>query len=803
MFIWFSLGFVGSIFVLYQLPQPPQLSIWWLACAALILPAYYFAYYQAANFFAGIIIGVMTLVVALYFSPKIDESMTYQPVLISGQVVSLVESQAQRRGHTQRFEMRISHWQTQDGKQQQHWRLRGPKIRLSCYFCDWQAQPGQVYRLKASIKPIHGHFNPGGFDYEGWAHQRGLQASGYVRIKDMTPVQVKQAIHFQQLRARLSDYLEGVWGEQDFAQIYNALLYADRQGISAQQWDVMRATGTIHLMAISGLHMALVALMGYGVMRWLWYLPIQRFRTWPIQWFGAAGAMLFATAYGMLAGFTIPTQRAWIMVAVGVLFLLLRRKFQPWPVLMLAAVLVVAWSPSSVLAQGFWLSFLAVGLIFLWLSVHEKQTAQQTREHPWLYGVKQALIIQLILSIGLAPALWYFHQQIPLYSVLANLIAVPFVSFIGLPLLFITLLLSFILAPIFPQGFAYLLSFMDVLWSWLWAWLEFLAALPASEWSLQPINLWQMAVFYIALFAVLLAKQRAWPALIIAFLLLVAPFNTPNQVKGNSFLLTLLDVGQGQALVIETQNYTLVYDTGPAQGDRFDGTHIAIAPYLRQRNVQQIDKLIISHADLDHAGGAPRLVRDWSIGQKLSGEPQRLAQVYRLEGFKQCEAGQQWHWDGVDFEILAPGLFEVRDHNDHSCVLSVSSGEQRLMITGDLGARHERLLTYYYEPERLASEVLVAGHHGSRHSSDPRWLSALQPDLVLFPAGYRNRFAFPHDEVIERVEQQSADWLNTACEGAIQIHFSEQRWTLKRLERQYRPRWFHHSCYQVSSRQEN
>ncbi len=777
MFIWFSLGFVGSIVGLYQLSEWPS-SLWLIP----VLHGWFVAHYAQLNrighFSAGVIIGWIVLSLAVFFNPPLPEKIFAQPIWIEAEIVGLVENRTATSDviAMQRFEVKLQRVYSADQQTYQAWWPQ-PRIRLSCYRCDWQPEAGDVWRMAVRLKPLHGSINPGGFDYEAWTHQQGLKAQGYI-------VQLEQAQRLEQrfslsmLRESLAKRWQALWQDSEFVGLYKALLYADKQEITPEHWEVLRKTGTIHLMAISGLHLVLVALIGFAFGRVVWLLPVKRFETWPMQWFGAAGALVFASGYAMLAGFSIPTQRAWLMVLVGVVFLLLRRKFQPWPVLMLAAFVVVAWQPASVLAQGFWLSFLAVGLIFLWLS------------QPWaqrLSAWQQMLAIQLVLSIGLIPALWWFYQQIPLYSVVANLIAVPFVSFIGLPLLLFTAILHLFS----PSLAAWIMPMMDGLWLGLWTFLVWVASWPQAYWSLYPLAFWQVVLLYIALFSAVLLKGLALrlAALTLLVLILFWP-NTPQRPAPSELWLSVLDVGQGQALVLETAQHVLVYDAGPKWGAKFDAAQIAITPYLRSRGIKHIDMLMISHADQDHAGGAVSLMNDWSIKQALTGQPQRL----NLAKFIACEANQAWWWDGVKFEVLAPGLFKVNDHNDHSCVLRVSIGEQALMISGDLSARHEKQLIQHYPPERLRAQLVIAGHHGSKHSTHQAWLQTLQAELVLFSAGYENRFGFPQSQVIERVEQQGARWLNTACDGAIQIKMTALDWQQMALARQQQRRWFHHQC---------
>jgi competence protein ComEC len=785
MFSAFTVGFVGVIFSFFQLAAWPSVG-YLLLVILVVLASIRLQLSWVTHFGAGIIIGWISLFVFVFFNPQISEHHTEHTLWVEGQVVSLIEERSQGQLPMKRMVFRIASLQSHPDKSQaqyqQAWWLSQPKIRLSCYRCDWQPQVDEVWHLPIRMKLIRGSMNPAGFDYEAWAYQQGLVATGYVRMNEGQPVLIQRKWSYQRLREAFAQALQPMMQQAEFAGIYQALLYADRQAIAAEDWDVMRATGTIHLMAISGLHMALVAMMGFGLGVLVWRLPIQRFEYYPVQWFGAGFAVVLVTLYGFMAGFSIPTQRAWIMVMVGVLFILIRRKLQPWAVLSLAAFLVVLWHPPSVLAQGFWLSFLAVGLIFAWL------------KQPWaqdLAAWQQAIVLQGVLSIGLIPALWWFHQQVPIYGALANLVAVPFVSFLGLPLLFISALVTLIV----PSAGETLAWLNDQLWQALWHFLRWIAHLPASEWGLAPIALWQVVAIYLGLFVAVFANKPLPRLLAVGLMLLVIIWpKHPEQIAPNEFRLTLLDVGQGQALVIETAHHRLVYDTGPRFGERLDGSLLGITPYLKSRGAAEIDLLIVSHADNDHAGGTARLITDWPIKQKWSGEVARLQQVYQVSGFEACDHNQAWSWDGVDFRILSPGLFDVTESNDFSCVLQVRTGQQSLMITGDLHGRFEQRLVEHYGAEALASQLLVAGHHGSRHSTYEDFIAALKPEIVLFSAGYRNRFGLPHHAVIESVEQQGAAWLNTACEGAIQIQVRSQGWQMLNRERRDNQRWFHQSC---------
>lgn len=823
MFIWFAFGWIFATLILFQqafLPSP-VLLVWGLSWGIL---AQSFGWPRLGQALIGLVMGGLALILMERATPPLAYMGPDDQAIITGQIVSLVTEQ-HRFGHRhQRATFAIHKLAHQDPEQVSYtFNLRPRQVQLNCWRCP-QLKPNHTYQLKVKLQPLRGLSNPGVFDYEAWAKQQGLDGRARVIMTqsdwDAPSWSLGRRIGIHDYRNELAKRMRHTWRDSPFAGIYSGLLLADRAAITDQQWQVMRKTGTIHLMAISGLHLALVAAIGYSLGAMIWWFVVgvlHRWTTWPRVWVAVPISILCATAYAILAGFTLPTQRAWLMVLVLVVFLLRRRQRQPWPILFLAAWLIVLWQPASVLAPGFWLSFLAVAMIFLWLGVAPKH--HRFEQHPLARGIYQAWSIQWLISLGLIPGLWWFYQAFPTYSVLANLIAVPFVSFIGLPLVLITSLLTQLSYSLgWSTGMmdwviAGLIHLADRLWSLLWWVLTEIAAWPNSEVALTAPQLWQVLVIYGTIFLWAAGHHQAWwwqkrkwisfGALILVmassyfdFLAIQKEHHAllPGQAR-----LTILDVGQGQAVIIETLNHRLIYDAGPRFGQATDAGERILQPFLKQRPQKTSQGLIISHADADHAGGLVSLREQHKFELRLSGEPDRLSTQYAQSDFSPCRQGQTWQWDNVVFELLAPGIFPVLDHNDASCVLSVRAGDDHLLLTGDLGQFHERALVRYYGKERLAARILLAGHHGSRHSSDPSFLSSVSPEWLVISAGYRNRFGMPHAEVIERVNQSTqAQILSTACSGAITFDLNRPGFQQPIVWRETFKRWFHISCDTVN-----
>jgi len=453
--------------------------------------------------------------------------------------------------------------------------------------------------------------------------------------------------------------------------------------------------------------------------------------------------------------------------------------------------LVVLWDSRAVLSLGFWLSFLAVGLIFAMLQQPVVKRSSKWGKLVW---------IQLILTLGLAPYLiWAFHT-LPSYSFISNLFAVPFVSLVGLPLLFFVSLLTMISVELAQS----VMPVVDSVWQWFWMALAWVALLNFASLTLGSLGGWSLIAIYIGLFSALLSQSKRLIGFSVLFIVLVIGMdylNKPALQKEQAFV-NLLDVGQGQALVIQTQNNVLVYDTGAKWGDKMDGAKLAILPFLRAHQNSQIDSLMVSHSDIDHAGGLTRLLENIAVNKITSGQPavlnQQLAAANINRSIQACKAGDSWVWDGVLFEVFSPGLptfdRQFTSDNDRSCVLKVTAGQQSVLIPGDLSAKAEQALIGAYG-SKLQSTILIAGHHGSRYSSSQAWLKTVKPDVVLFTAGYQNRYGFPNADTLARLPQ-SAAWFNTACSGGIGYLLGVESFSGKPSyeARKSQQKWYHHRC---------
>lgn len=518
---------------------------------------------------------------------------------------------------------------------------------------------------------------------------------------------------------------------------------------------------------ISGSHISLVAAGLFWLTRRLW-------RRWgglrytPHQVAASAG-WLAALAYSLLAGFSLPVQRAFVMLTVAMAGLILQRQVSSCHILLLALGAVLLLDPPAVLAVGFWLSFVAVALL-LYVS-----SGRVGPGHWW----HQAMLAQWATALGLAPLLILFFQQVSLIAPLANWLAVPVIGLLLVPLSLLALLISFVSWSLGQWLFAVIDFILQV----AYALLQRIAEWPLASISLPEPNSWALLL---ALLAVLLwLAPKGLPGRYLAGLLLLpmlAPSN--NRPATGEFRLTLLDVGQGLATVLQTAHHVLVFDTGARFSEQSDMGEAVLLPYLRQQNLQTLDKLIVSHGDNDHSGGAASLLQQMPVTEIVSS----VGEFAERERGGYCRAGQSWEWDGVAFFILAPGDEAQFSENDNSCVLRVSAANMSVLLTGDIEQAAERWLVARYAGQ-LASQVLIAPHHGSKTSSSSDFLRQVDPELILIPAGHRNRFGFPHPTVLQRYHQLAIAHFSSADSGAITLESALGTQQIHRERLQRRRYW--------------
>jgi len=672
-----------------------------------------------------------------YFNQVLPLGLQGKELLIEGEVIGLPDVNTRRV----RFDFKVN---ASDER-------LPTKLRLSWYYPKHKISPGQQWRFYVKLKRPHGMLNPGGFDYEKWLYAQRIGATGYIRQTNKAELLALPTSWFTVSLWR-QNYLT-LLSQQTISRagmaLIKALTLGDKSAISLQQWSVLSKTGTNHLMAISGLHIGLLA----GIVYWLVFKIWLQFPSvhYSAHQVAAIISLIAAFFYAAIAGFAIPTQRALIMLAVLTVTILLRRNVRVLNVLASAFLLVILINPLSVLSVGFYLSFLAVFYIIYAFS------SRLGRESSWLTSLK----IHWVVALGLLPSLLLFFQQVSVISPIANMLAVPVVSFMVVP---VSLLAVFLL-PFLPDISGVLFACVDTVLFYLWQFLIQLVELPDSSLIFPQPKLWSLLLAFFGV--LLLLAPRGIPARYLGiFLLLPLFFPRIEKPKTGEIYFTLLDVGQGLSVVIETTTHHLVFDTGAHFSDKFDMGRNVVLPFLYYRQIRALDKLIVSHADNDHIGGAKAILNQLPTKQVLSSVPNELSDFSAIA----CQDGQYWQWDGVNFQILSPIKNEFTNENDNSCVLKVDSPYGSFLLTGDIEWAAEQVLVKKHRLE-LKSDILVAAHHGSKTSSSLNFLKAVSPRMILIPAGAPNRFGFPHTQVIERYQAIQADYFISSEQGALFAKF--------------------------------
>jgi competence protein ComEC len=703
-------------------------------------------------FFSGVLLATFSAQTQL--DNRLPKSLEGKELLISGTVLGLPET----REDSSRFRFSISSISIPSGSKQFDYSpdFKGI-IRLGWYQAHQKIIPGEVWQLKVKLKRPSGFSNPGGFDYEKWLFSQRISATGYVR-KSKTQENHKLTSapwwSINAVRQKIHQTIQNNVEDKSSAAVISALVVADRSALSGQQWEYLQKTGTSHLIAISGLHIAVVAGFGFLPIWLLWRLFPRLNERVPLRVAGGFIGVVFAIFYAMLAGFTLPTQRALVMVLVALASLIARRNYPNYNVLAVALIAVLLLDPLATLSVSFWLSFSAVSLILILLNRQLQQ--------PKLNLIK----LQLVLSLGMIPLTLLFFDSASLSAPLANFIAIPWVSFITVPLS----LIGLVLMPLssYLSNAIFSLSALSI--DWLFKVLAYFVEFIDSPFNLSGLPASSLIIAFIGLLVLLLPKgfPARWLGL---FAFLPAILFVPNKPAQGEFHFTLLDVGQGMASVVQTKNHTLVYDVGTRLSNRFDMTKLVVLPFLKGRHVSRIDTLVLSHDDIDHMGSADTLVKSIKVNTVLGSKRTKL----KTQAIKPCYAGEHWTWDGVDFEVLSPSKQTVKgdnkvNDNNLSCVIRVSSKNHSLLLTGDIENKVEKqLLTNSLH--KLHSTVMTVPHHGSKTSSSDAFVNAVSPELVIVPAGYRNRFKHPKPSIVSRYKMHNIAILDTVTEGAINIRF--------------------------------
>jgi len=746
-----ALAFLLGVCVL-QLQPDLQAPVWTQAELLAFLPILGLVFYFRPDHrvLIALLLGYMwaLLFAHCYLQQRLQNHLEGQEILIKGKVVGLVIQGEQ----STRFNFVIDEYESVINLNKQN---MPHKIRLSWYRNKPVISSGENWQLLVKLKAPHGLFNPNSFDYEKWLYQQGVHATGYVRKSTDNQLLNIGSIGLsinssRQMLQRLISQLP----DQSNAGLLKALSIGDKSQISPQQWQVLIASGTSHLLAISGLHIGLVAGLVFFVTRKA--IPARLIHSISAQQYAALASIFIGGIYTALAGFSVPTQRAFIMLLVVMLAVLLKRPAFSLNTLSLALLVVLIIDPISILGVGFWLSFGAVLLILLIVNSRSQRQS----------SLFKAVSVQWQIALAMLPLSVLLFQQGSLISPLANMFMIPLVGILIVPLALLASFMSFI----FIDWSIWLFTLAGDLLGLGWQALVWMGQLPVATWQ-QPVVPIHYAVLAL-LGGVILLFPRGFPLRYSgAVLLLPMLLYVPEKPARNDFWLTLLDVGQGLSILIRTHENALLYDSGSKFGERYDIGRQVVIPYLRTVGVKQLGMVMISHADNDHAGGASTVLEQIGVKRLLVGGRLNDFSLPHKAHAVRCEAGDKWQWDGVIFEVLHPSTDYVKTNNK-SCVLRVSNMQKSVLLTGDIERLAELNMLKTSAP-MISSDVLIVPHHGSNTSSSLELLKSVDPQLAVVSAGYKNRFRHPTKKIESRYKERYIEMLNTAYEGAIQLKFSE------------------------------
>lgn len=812
---WLITFFLGALLSLFLPAVPTIFSVVLL----IVLSCCMFSFAKTRKY-TGLTLGAAWLLLhgSVYQNDKqahstLDLKQARQAIIIKGEITSI----PQLKNKTQRFNFLISHINHIPIEKKNEVRLSWQSVS-HIHFNN--VSQGQKWQFKVRLKPAHGLANTGGFSYQTWLRKNGLVATGYViNAKEKA---LKNAVKQNEInillenkasfRHMLYQNVSALLPKHDLSPVILALTFGERSQLTKQHWQVLQNTATQHLIAISGLHLGLVAGGAYLFFSWIIkVLPLhillsnslqQRILRFNHQLILIVYTLLFALFYSYLAGFSVPTFRALLMIFLYWLARWLGIKLSTTRLILLTVVFIILFTPFSLFSNSFWLSLYAVCTIFLLLWRFRKNFSSQYIENKhWKNKCKQWFLSLFYLQVGLIflmiPITVQFNHQLTLLALPANLIAVPWMSFTAIPLS----LLAVIFAPISDAISTFFIEASLVCLTLLWQYLTWL-----SEFSLANIQVSYFDWLYLLGFALLIIwylfigltrRSLALFTLPCIALATMSFIDVNEKIKGErAWKVNVMDVGQGLSVIIETEaqhirtkqteNKVLIYDTGATFPSGFSMAEAVITPYLISQGYQTIDKLIVSHDDNDHAGGLSLLTEHFFVEEIIFNDNKK---------YSPCLAGNQMNWQGLTIDFLWPNL-PIAKHNDDSCVVKISDGKRSVLLTGDISKKIEHQLIHQYdsssvgEHSMLQADILVVPHHGSKTSSSIQFIQHVSPQYAVFSAGFLNRWKMPVASIVERYHQRGVNTFNTAENGMIQFVITPEGIELKTYRQDMWPFWF-------------
>jgi competence protein ComEC len=688
-------------------------------------------------------------------SELFDDTGYTRECVVTGTVIGIVQHPTKPRSNVTRFKFKPS--QTQCGENE----LRLNTLSLSLYnkylAKEEEAKEvkkiyaGDKLKLQVKLKTPRSHFSESVFDFKLWAINNTISATGYVR--EIISIE-KDYSYFYSVRDRLARHIAELSISEQAKASLNALVLGNKVHLTEQQWQWLRATGTVHLLVVSGLHIAVVVTIGWwfgvalrSLLQMLNSISKSALRLTLLPEFFA---LSLSFSYMLLAGAGLSTQRAWLMAFIMLLGNSFSHSITLWQRWWLALIIIISWQPLSVLSPGLWLSFFAVASLICLQGLR----AQNPK---W----SLLLASQFGVWFALMPLLLLFFQQLSLISPFVNIVAISYVS-IMVVLLVPALALSVLN---FSDPLRYLALFIDYFWQVLAFISQYSQSAVVKLFALEKEAVVILAIACLCLLLPL--SNRLKSIALVSWLLVAFPRYPSVEVEIDHFRLTVIDVGQGLAVLVQTQKNHLLYDTGASFASGFNYFERNVKPLLDSQQLVQLDRLVISHTDNDHSGGLSYAQQQLTIKQ-LDSEISSLPNVEHAR----CESNQRWQWQGIDFHYRHPEINKKVKTNNRSCVLQVSNAQCSVLIMGDAERLIEKRLLV--SQVKSTAKVLVVGHHGSNTSTSQYLLDKEQFKGAIISNGYANRYGHPHSKVLDRLKQNNVEIYRTDLEGSIELVSDKQ-----------------------------
>ena len=787
--IKFALGFVFGAWLLQQQPALP--SLYWLLT---LIPACYLLvksqplYYQHARLIHSLYIVVFASLLGFSWAAtiatiRLNDQLPADWQQKSINIVGIIATLPEVTEKGERFQFDVEKILTQDTSKT----LKIPShISLNFYGNSNstilnnkpsrlnQFHAGERWQLTVKLKRPHTTYNPHGYDFEIWALENNIRATGSISSKSgykkLSNFVWRPSYMVERVREKVGNQISQTLANNPYAGVIRALVIGDDSQITQTQWSVYLRTGVNHLMSISGLHITMLAGLAYAISAFIWRRVPSLVLRMPTRKAATIVGLMVAVLYALLAGMSLPTQRTLIMLITFAFALLWGKNMAISRALAIALMVVVLLDPWASMAAGFWLSFSAVAII-AYVSV-----GRLSAQH-WF---KEAVHTQWAITLGLLPLLIALFGQTSIVSPLANAFAIPIISLIVVPL---AILGSIIHIDFILQAAHFILAICMQGLNWL-------AALPTWQQAAPPMWAIVCAVFGVLWLLLPHGFPQRWLGLILLIPLFFAVSPRPET---GSMQVAVLDIGQGLSVVVKTANHTLLYDAGPKFNEQSDAGGRIVVPYLRGEGIKKLDGFMVSHNDIDHSGGAASVLAQVPVGWFASSFTESETMQLPPKPLK-CFAGQHWQWDGVSFEVLHPSLPSYNDanlsDNNRSCVVKISSQFGSILLTGDIEEPAEASLLAA-NADKLKSDVLIAPHHGSKTSSSAPFLQAVNAQQVIFTVGYLNRFKHPKPEIESRYKASGAHEFRSDYTGALLIDFTRNLPLQILAWRQAQPRYWH------------